>query len=333
MTTAFACVNTNTSVRVKSSSGGIFHLLASDVLNHGGVIFGARFDSEFNAIHSFTESPEELPVYLTSKYVQSKLGKAFLDVKRFLDLDRTVLFSGTPCQVSGLLAFLGDRYHANSNLLLVDFVCHGVPSPLVWKKYLEEVSGQKKVIGVNFRDKLKGWKNYSLSIDFNDGTRYNQDLKNDLYLTGFLKDLYLRPACYDCQFKGVQRPGDITMADFWHIDSIAPEFKDDNKGVSLVLVHSENGTKAFEGISPCLRVLEVDPIRALAYNTAATNSVKIPKDRALFFREFQNLGEKIDQSRNLLKLLRKSTSDGLFRNLLRKIKKTLLQRLDILGPN
>jgi len=325
MTTAFACVNNNSSIRSRSSSGGIFYLLASDFLSRGGVVFGARFDGDFNVIHDYTESMDELPSFLTSKYVQSKTGRVFLDVKHFLDLNRLVLFSGTPCQVSGLLAFLGDRYHANSNLLLIDFVCHGVPSPLIWRKYLEQVSGQKQVTGVNFRDKSKGWKNFSLSIDFNDGTHHFMDLKNDLYLKGFLKDLYLRPACYDCQFKGVERSSDLTIADFWHIDLVLPEFEDDNQGISLVLVQSEKGKKAIETISPDLSFLEVDAIHALTYNTAATKSVKIPKGRELFFRNLTNLGEKINQNHNLLKLLKKSTSDGCFKNTLRKVKKVLLK--------
>ena len=158
---SFACKTKNDELREKSSSGGLFTVLAAKVIQEGGVVFGAKFDAEWNVVHGYSETEEGLAAFRGSKYVQSDLGNCFTEVKNFLKSERQVLFTGTPCQVAGLNHFLQKKY---DNLITVDFVCHCVPSPLVWKKYLEELCGDTTIKSVSFRDKSEGWARYGLAV-------------------------------------------------------------------------------------------------------------------------------------------------------------------------
>lgn len=278
--TAFACVNNDETVRKESSSGGVFSLIAETVLAEGGVVFGAAFDEDFCVRHIFIENSEELDKLRGSKYVQSRIGDAYRDVKTFLETGRMVLFSGTPCQISGLIQYLGRDY---DNLILQDIVCHGVPSTKVWKKYIafrEKIAGAR-VQKVFFRNKRQGWKSYSVSFKFSDNTEYSKKVYEDFYMKAYLANLCLRPSCYACRSKSVCRQSDITLADFWGIEHILPEM-DDNKGTSLVLIHSEKGKAIFESVSEKMNFISVDIDETLTYNSAAYKSVKKPKMRTKF---------------------------------------------------
>ena len=200
--------------------------------------------------------------------------------------NRKVLFTGTPCQIGGLLSFLGKDY---DNLYTQDLICHGVPSPLVWKEYVRfrEAEAVSKARRIVFRKKDPGWRKYSLSLEFSNDTAYDQSIDGDLYLRGFLANIYLRPSCYDCAFKTLKRQSDITLADFWGINQVYPEM-DDDKGTSFVWVHSEKGKQLFEAIEPLLATRFVQPEEAIRFNPSAIKSVDVPPNRKVFFDKKHN---------------------------------------------
>lgn len=318
---AYAAYSTDTSVRLDSSSGGLFSLIAEQVMNTGGVVFGAAFDEEFNVYHGFVEAKQEIDKFRGSKYVQSKIGDSYRQVRKFLRQDRMVLFTGTPCQISGLKRYLGKDYE---NLLCQDIVCHGVPSPKVWQKYVSyrESSAGGPARRIAFRRKDRGWKRYSVSFLFQNDTEYIQTLREDLYMQAFLKDICLRPSCHACHFKGINRESDITLADFWGIQNIAPEM-DDDKGTSLVLVHSDKGQKLFECIQQRVVYQEVDVQDSIRYNSAAVKSVTQHPRRDEFFQRLDH--EEID------KLIKRLCRDRLPIRIRKKLKSWLRALLVKLG--
>lgn len=221
----------------KTSSGGFFSLAATKVLERGGVVFGAAFNDQHEVVHKYVDSIEELDTLRRSKYVQSHTGTSFVDCKRFLDSGRLVLFCGTPCQVKALNLFLGRSY---DNLVSIDFVCHGVPSPGVFKRYLNELAQNKqRAIGelhaINFRDKSLNY-SYSFAFAFAQD-HFVESPRENIFLRGFLSDLYLRQSCYCCRAKGFTSGADYTMCDFWGLQKVLPRFPlADIPGVSQVFV-------------------------------------------------------------------------------------------------
>lgn len=278
--TAYAAINRNQAIRNQSSSGGVFSLVAEKVLKEDGAVFGASFNEKFEIQHIFIKDLKDLNKLRGSKYVQSEIGDMYKKAKEFLDKGRKVLFSGTPCQIAGLKSYLGKEY---SNLLSVDIVCHGVPSPKVWKKYLNfrERMEESKIRSISFRQKSKGWKRYSMAISFDNDTEYIKDLKQDSYMKAFLKDVCLRPSCYDCEFKSLERCSDITLADFWGIQSLIPEM-DDDKGTSLIFIHSKVGKEIFDEIRNTLTWTTADIEEAVKFNSAVIRSAEINPKREVF---------------------------------------------------
>ena len=239
----YAVKHKDEATRAASRSGGIFTALPDQVLSNGGVVYGCALTDDFDAVHIRADNAEERNRMRGSKYIQSKLGNTFKNVKADLDARRSVLFSGTSCQVAGLKRYLGKEY---DDLFCVDIVCHGVPSKKVWNAYLrwQEQKNHSKVAGVNFRNKREfGWRDHVETLYFENGKSTSSRVFKDL----FYGHTVLRPSCYECPYKSVMHPGDITIADYWGIEKAAPEF-DDNKGVSLVLVNNEAGEKAFEKV-------------------------------------------------------------------------------------
>ncbi|WP_051688102.1 Coenzyme F420 hydrogenase/dehydrogenase, beta subunit C-terminal domain [Desulfofalx alkaliphila] len=284
---AYSCINNDEKIRLDSSSGGIFTLIAEQVIDQGGVVFGASFNNEFEVEHSFVETKRILWKLRGSKYVQSKIGDSYKQAKEFLQSGREVLFTGTPCQIAGLKNFLGESY---TNLFMIDIICHGVPSPDVWRKY---VKFREKFAGspakrIAFRRKDDGWKQYSVLFLFKNNTEYLQNLRKDLYMRAFLKDVCLRPSCYHCKFKGLNRQSDITLADFWGIQNILPEMNDD-KGTSLLFINSKAGQVLFDEIKDGMMYQEVDIQEAVKYNSAAIKSVHFNPKRDAFMSEKDNL--------------------------------------------
>ncbi len=317
---AYACINKNESVRMKSSSGGIFTLIAEHIINKDGVIFGAGFDENFSVSHSYIETKEELDRFRGSKYVQSKIGVTYKQVSDFLKLGKEVLFTGTPCQIGGLKSYLGQPY---DNLFCIDIVCHGVPSPKVLLKYISyrENSAGSQVRRMSFRLKNKGWKRFSVSILFNNGTEYRQTMDKDLYMKAFLINICLRPSCYDCAFKTLHRESDITLADCWGIQDMLPDM-DDDKGTSLIFVNSVNGQSMLKQIKDNILLKEVDVKQAVSYNSAAVKSVGYNPKRDAFFEGLGKLP--FDQ------LVRKYCSDSMYARI--KIKaKSIIHKVLKLG--
>lgn len=279
---AYGCYNKNEDIRKESSSGGIFSLIAELVIKSGGVVFGAGFDENYNVEHSYVDSIEKIGKFRGSKYVQSIIGDTFKQAKEVLEDGRVVLFTGTPCQISGLKAYLGKDY---SNLICQDIVCHGVPSQYVWHHYKKFISKDRKIIGMNFRYKSTGWKRYSLKFDFEDGSSYEEIGNQNAYIKGFINNLYLRPSCYKCAYKTLHRQSDITLADFWGIESMLPNL-DDDKGTSLVFINSNKGKHIFDKIKNNIIYESVDIEKAIVFNSCAVESCKYNKKRKLFMKEY-----------------------------------------------
>lgn len=284
---AYSCVNNDERTRMESSSGGIFTLVAENVIDLGGVVFGAGFSNEFQVQHYYVETKEQIAEFRGSKYVQSRVGNAYKEAREFLRTGRVVLFTGTPCQIAGLEMFLEKPY---KNLLKLDIICHGVPSPVLWQKYIQfrESESGNATQGITFRKKDEGWKQFSMSFLFNNSIEYRKNLRKDLYLRAFLKDVCLRPSCYDCNFKGLNRQSDITLADFWGIQNVLPEM-DDDKGTSLVFVNSKKGNDLFDKLKDRMRFQKVNINQAVVYNAAAIKSANYNPNREGFMADLENL--------------------------------------------
>ena len=279
---AYACFNKNLEIRIYSSSGGIFSLIANYILDLNGVVFGAQFDKEFNVVHSYIDNKKDLYKFQCSKYVQSEIGDTYRKAKELLDNDKYVLFTGTPCQIEGLYKFLRKDY---DKLYTQDFICHGVPSPRVWRKYLKETNNKYKEQPkeISFRSKDNSWQDFELKILYKNNVYRNTQGK-DTYLRAFLNDICLRDSCYKCNFKKKNRVSDITLADFWGIDNIDKSMNDD-KGTSLVVVNSDKGKELFEKLKDNMEYKEVNLDDAIKYNMNMITSVKMNKNREKFFNE------------------------------------------------
>ncbi len=283
---AYACYNNNEEIRAKSSSGGVFTLLAEYIIENGGVVVGAAFDDKFLVKHMIVDNSEDLAKLRTSKYLQSDVGFVYKQTKEILATSRLVLFTGTPCQVNGLLHYLGRDYE---NLYTQDIVCHGVPSPKVWNKYMEYRKAKDGLapLEINFREKIRGWNNYSVCFKYENGA-YENSPAQDLYMQAFLRDASLRDSCYDCAFKGKSRAVDITLADFWGVESVLPELSD-NKGISLLMIHTPKGKALFEKITDKIFSKEVDFEKSIAQNPSTYKSSAKPKNADEFFRNLDKL--------------------------------------------
>ena len=240
-----AAINKNEEVRMQSSSGGVFTYLAEEIISQGGVVFGVRFDDKWQAVFDYAETTEALADFRGSKYLQARVGNSFAKCKQMLDHGRQVLFSGTQCQIAGLLHFLRSPY---PNLLTIDFICHGVPSPKIWQNYLDEAvkAGMRAITDTKFRNNLLGWKRFNLALNYCEQqhcyTLTSVFYKNP-FMRAFLENIILRPSCPFCPSKGGRSKSDITIADFWGIDKIIPEMFDD-RGTSLVFINNDRGRLA-----------------------------------------------------------------------------------------
>ena len=281
----FACYYKNDEVRKVSSSGGLFTLLAEKVLQSGGAVFGAAFNENCEVIHTYIEKKEDLDRLRRSKYVQSSLGNTFQDVKRFLAEGRKVLFAGTPCQVSGLNNFLGKDYE---NLLLVDIVCHGVPSPAVFRSYRREMEQRygAKITDCSFRDKPFGWNPaLHMMMMMSNGERYSSLLRDDPYGSGFLDNLFLRPSCHHCFTNNFRSGSDITLGDYWGIEGAHPRFND-KKGATVSIIKTEKGKKVWHDLRQEIKSLPSSLAKALPGNPCIHRSVAAHPNRAQFFADF-----------------------------------------------
>lgn len=317
----YAAKNRDAEVKRNSSSGGIFYALAETIISEGGVVFGAKFNDDWEVVHAYAETLEGIKAFQGSKYVQSRIGETFTQAEQFLKAGRRVMFTGTPCQIAGLKHFLRKDY--GSQLLTVDVVCHGVPSPLVWREYLKYITRPKgasagkntdfestlkdieirDISRISFRDKRISWEKYGFSVhtvarqgdrnsDFQSTKSQSEEqellfeiLDKNLFMQGFLKDLYLRPSCYECPAKCGKSQSDITLADFWGISAMQPQDYD-STGVSLVLANTTAGLGILQKLDG--RSLQITPS---SYETAlrCNPSIEHPVHRTRWVDEFWSL--------------------------------------------
>lgn len=289
----YAAINPNGNIRKNSSSGGIFSMLAQYILSKEGVVFGAKLNNKQEVVHDYCETQEGLSAFRGSKYVQSRIGNSYKQVETFLKAGRKVLFSGTSCQITGLHKYLRKEYE---NLLTIDVVCHGVPSPLVWKKYCDEILLKKigaenalnqqaaSDIRISFRDKSDGWKKYNLLVKNENNTLYKECFRENTFMRIFLRNISLRPSCYACPAKSGKSGSDITLADFWGIECYYPQM-DDDKGTSLVMLNTEKGFETFMQMK--CKIQEATYIQALKHNPSIERSVQEPVLRSFFFKRLR----------------------------------------------
>lgn len=306
----YIAINPDEAVRLQSSSGGIFTLLAEQIIAEGGVVFGARFDKDWSVIHSWTDTIEGLAAFRASKYVQSRIGDSYLEAKEFLKQGCKVLFSGTPCQIAGLRKYLRRDY---DHLLTVDFICHGVPSPGVWQRYLDNLRFELRegintvsssmdelpvITGISFRDKTNGWKKFGFLLRYaaseaasnsvsssaiKEEKEFLQPFPENPFMRGFLADVYLRPSCYACPAKSGKSGSDITIADAWGIHHFAPEH-DDDRGACYVLENTAKGTTYMGQFPFEQHPVDIDTI--VRYNPSYVISAKPHAQRAKFFKQY-----------------------------------------------
>lgn len=288
----YACYSLDQDTRLSSSSGAVFSLLAENVLSKQGVVYGVAMSEDCYAAEFVrVTDAAEFARLRGSKYLQAKVGKTYQQVKADLLAGKYVLFSGTGCQVNGLKSFLGKDY---DDLLCVDVICHGAPSPALWRKYAayqEQVNGGK-LKNINFRCKDDSWVDFGMKEALadipQDGLKKLYVSKDeDPYMQMFLRDYCLRPSCYECVAKNVKM-SDLTIADFWGIDDVAPEMND-GKGTSLMLIRTEKGKQMFETISSGLKKKEVSYEDGVKGNPAEYRSCGRPPQRDTFFDDMKAL--------------------------------------------
>lgn len=279
----YAVKNPNETIRMNSSSGGIFTILAEQIINSEGVVFGACWDDEWNIKHDYAECIDDLAKFRSSKYLQSVIGDTYIKAEQFLKTGRKVMFTGTPCQIAGLKHFLRKEY---DNLLAVEIICHSVPSPGVWQQYLaEKLQSQRwnksDIRHISFRSKATGWKGYSFMIENKDGNVFSELGSKNAFMRGFLANLYTRPSCKKCPAKQLKSGSDITLGDFWGINSLMPEI-DDDKGVSVVIVNTEKGREAMHIVDNLFPASWTD---ICSKNPAVVKSATVSAKKDQFFQE------------------------------------------------
>ncbi len=316
---------------MQSSSGGAFSAFAEAIIAGDGIVYGAAYDENLRVHHIGVEDINGLQKLRGAKYVQSEIGDTFKEIKQHLRKDRQVLFVGTPCQVAGLYGFLGKDYES---LLTADLICHGVPSPLVFKKYILSLEKQNKTVfrNINFRDKRHGWENNSVVAISKAKKEYHLKGMSNSFYNGFILNIFLRETCYECPFIGLPRTGDITFADFWGIkqsSKITP--KEIDKGVSLLLVnHSLKAQKIIALIKERLITEERSLEEAKAGNSPMFTPELRPSNREHFFTDLNKLDYGSLSKRYLTPSLKRRTVQFLKENCsatslarLRKLKRAL----------
>ena len=285
----YAVKHKNEEIRLTSTSGGAFTGISDFILESGGVVYGAAFDDNFRVIHNKASTKSERDKFKGSKYIQSDLLDTFLEIKTLLASDKTVLFSGTPCQTAGLGKFL-EKVNTEK-LFICDIVCHGVPSPLIWKDYLIYLENKynSKLKQYNCRSKIFGWRKHTELVVFKNGATAYKSPNSQIHKNLFYTNKTLRPSCYKCKYTNFQRPSDFTIADFRGIERSLPEF-DDDIGVSLVLVNTQKGFNLFERIKSNLIYKESNVQDCLQRNLEQPTSK--PKNRELFWKDYQKYGFK-----------------------------------------
>lgn len=293
----YAAWSLDKKVRFNSTSGGLFTELAKTFIAQGGYVVGARYNASHLVEHHIIKEEKDIALLRQSKYVQSTIGFVFKNIKKLLEQDKHVMFVGTPCQGAGLLSFLNKDY---KKLLLCDFICRGVNSPRAYLKYLESMEKHydSTIKKVWFKNKINGWNKFCTKIEFDNGKEYYADRYTDVFMKGYLKNnLYIRPSCSNCYFKGFPRHADITLGDFWGVQ-LKDKKLDTDQGTSLVMIHSQKGKKHFEDLDNNIFKEEKELEEVLKFNPCAIKSIHMGEKRDYFFEnidtmDFQELINKI----------------------------------------
>lgn len=276
----FAFQNNDKETLYKCASGGAFAKLADYVIKQNGIVYGVIYDENIVVCHSRTDNLTDLEKMFSSKYVQSDTRDTFKQAKEDLENGTFVLFSGTPCQIAGLKSYLQKDY---DNLITVDLVCHGVPSPLVFEKYKQEfmkkLPATEKLLNVNFRSKIKGW-NPSLVTT----TTTTTHARHDDFMRAFLSNLSINESCLQCQFNKLPRVADLSLADFWGVDEYDKTLND-NKGLSLILINTEKGKCLFNKIDNNCLLKEIPLDYAIKHNKNICGSSLPHKSRTKFLED------------------------------------------------
>ena len=283
-------------IRKVSSSGGAFTVLANWIIDQGGVVCGAAFTEDFYSVdHIIVNNKKDLAKLRGSKYVQSSIGSNYRRIKEYLEKNVPVLFTGTPCQVAGLKAFLGKDY---DRLFSIDVVCHGTPPAKLFKQFLSELENryQSKVNAVSFRDKeIEGW-THSTTISFENGKKLHEKRNDSSYMNAFLQLLSIRESCGACKFATLPRQGDLTLADFWEIHRF-DESLDDKLGTSTVLVNNSKGEKLFKALTMGAEIFKKAPLNhAIEFNRQIKYSALLHKDRKRFFELINQYHYSVDKA-------------------------------------
>ncbi|MCI8624511.1 MAG: 4Fe-4S dicluster domain-containing protein, partial [Provencibacterium sp.] len=281
-------VQAENDLRLVSSSGGAFSLLAQEIIRQGGAVCGAAFDEKFLVRHVFAEDEAGLAAMRGSKYLQSDVGDTYAQTKTLLEKGRSVLYSGCPCQIAGLYRFLNEDYE---RLYTVDLLCLGVPSPRFFKEYLALEFPPNAVEEVSFRNKAhgQGWTSDSLMIRTGDGGEHSYNASTSSYEACFQHGVFLRESCYRCPYNTKDRAGDLSLGDFWGIEAYDPSLND-NRGTSMVLVNTQRGRELFERIRPAFKRVEQAPLECSPANRLHENPLKQSEERLRFLDLYPRLG-------------------------------------------
>ena len=276
--------NKNEQILRESTSGGAFTSIAKYVIQNKGIVFGVALTDKLMAHHVWVDNVDALTIFRNSKYIQSYMGDTYNKVKSFLNQDRLVCFSGTPCQVEGLMHFLGKEYN---NLITVDVVCRAVPSPMVFGKYLDF---QRKRMGdeiktVRFRDKFYGYKYSTLNIITDKNNKnYHQGVETDSWLRAFFSGICNRPSCYECQFKKRYRKSDFTIWDCFNVGRFSKEL-DNDKGATRLLIHTNKGNQIFQNIENTFQYIQIQPTKLIDGTAEMIKPVKYNNKRSDFMQD------------------------------------------------
>jgi coenzyme F420-reducing hydrogenase beta subunit len=274
----------NSKICSQSTAGGAFSAIAEYIIEQGGVVFGVELQADYSVRHIYIDKKEELQKFRNSKYVQSNIGNIYQQVKKFLDMDKLVCFSGTPCQIEGLLRYLQKDYE---NLILVDVVCRAVPSPGVWKKYMDMVNKKYGFIkSVRFRDKTLGYQYSTMVMIDNKGNEYRGGVESQIWLRMFFSGMIIRPSCTDCKFRSANRKSDFTIWDCFNVYQIDRGF-DENCGTTRVLIHTVKGKNIFEKIKEKLKY-KIIPVEIAVKGVKEMSTSPVENSRkAEFFKDMK----------------------------------------------
>lgn len=324
---AYLAIHKNEEVLDKSSSGGVFSAIVDSFCTDEFVVFGVKFDKDFNAVHTYTDTVKGTEKYRKSKYIQSDINESYKSAEKFLKDGKKVLFTGTPCQIAGLRLYLRKAY---PNLFCADIVCHGVPSQKVFNKYKGYLEKKHKgvITSFSFRHKTNtpsiGWDSRNIIVEVN-GKTIIENNTQDYYLKGYHKGLFYRRSCYSCKFANPDRVSDITMADFWGVKKLFPN-ENPHKGVSEVLINTDKGEGILKNMKNSMNLLEIDKNFVIEHTGQLNVPTSLHANRDKFFRflgtmEFDELVERYLKEPLLLRFIRNMTSQILSRNTKYLIKK------------